>query len=83
MKRNRAKGADVAALYPVSGDPILLFNPRADDWAAHFRLEGGEIIALTSTDLVTARLLRFNLPERVAERKLLVLRATGDPIQLH
>jgi len=69
---NRAKGADIAALDPVSGDPILLFNPRADDWAAHFRLEGGEIIALTRTGLVTARLLRFNLSERVAERNLLV-----------
>jgi hypothetical protein len=72
---NRAKGADIAALDPVSGNPILLFNPRADDWAAHFGLEGGEIVALTRTGLVTSRLLRFNLPERIAERELLVFRA--------
>ena len=67
---NRAKGADIAALDPDSGDPVLLFNPRTDIWAAHFRLKSGEIIGLTKTGLVTARLLRFNLSERMAERKL-------------
>ena len=47
---------------------ISLFNPRTERWDQHFRLDGGIVTPLTDTGEVTARLLRFNLAERVVER---------------
>jgi hypothetical protein len=44
------------------------FNPRIDHWHDHFRLEGAEIEPLTEIGEVTARLLRFNSPDRLVQR---------------
>jgi hypothetical protein len=45
-----------------------LFNPRIDRWHGHFRLEGAKIEPMTEIGEVTARLLRFNAPDRVLQR---------------
>ncbi len=66
---NRAKGSDIAGL---DDDDSLtsLFNPRVDDWPEHFRRDGDIIQGLTAKGRATARLLRFNIPERIVERKV-------------
>jgi hypothetical protein len=64
---NRAKGSDIAGL-DERGSIAPLFHPRLDRWAEHFRREGRRIVGLTSKGRVTARLLRFNAPERLDER---------------
>ena len=46
-------------------------NPRSDAWRRHFQWNEGAIEPLTDIGEVTARLLDFNHPERVAFRKLL------------
>lgn len=38
----------------------------------HFRIEGTLIIPLTPEGRVTVKILRFNEPDRLAERELLV-----------
>jgi hypothetical protein len=68
---NRYKGSDIASLDPESGQLTPLFLPRTDRWDEHFRLQDGDIIALTSKGRVTVRLLRMNHPTRVRERQLL------------
>jgi hypothetical protein len=68
---NRYKGSDITSIDLVSGEAVRLFNPRLDQWSDHFRIDGGAVRALTGTGRVTVRLLRLNLPERVAERILL------------
>jgi hypothetical protein len=68
---NRFKGSDIASIDPISKKLMPLFNPRTQKWNDHFRVEGGVIIALTSVGRVTAKLLKFNLPERVEVRELL------------
>ncbi len=68
---NRFKGSDIASLDPESLQLTPLFNPRADRWDEHYRLQQGEIIALTAKGRVTVRLLRMNRPMRVRERQLL------------
>ncbi len=68
---NRSKGSDVAAINERSGEIVRLFHPRHDLWANHFQLDGHVIRALTDAGAATAGLLRFNAPERLAERSLL------------
>jgi hypothetical protein len=69
---NKSKGSDIASLDPDTGSLERLFHPRRDDWREHFRLNDGRIEPLTSIGRVTVRLLRFNLPDRIEERQLLL-----------
>ena len=50
---------------------LFLFNPRLQQWSDHFRLEEGIIMPLTPEGRVTAKILQFNLLERILERKQL------------
>lgn len=68
---NRHKGSDIASVSSVTGELVRLYNPRTDTWQEHFAIRDGRIEALTSVGEVTARLLDFNHPERVAFRRLL------------
>ena len=69
---NRLKGSDIASIDLDTGRIVRLFNPREDDWAAHFRLEGALIVPLTPEGRVTEYLLRFNTAENVELRRLLI-----------
>ncbi len=64
---NRAKGSDIAGV-DETGRIVPLYHPRRDVWAAHFRRDGRQILGLTPQGRATARLLRFNAPERLDER---------------
>jgi len=68
---NRHKGSDVAAIDSVTGEPVKLFNPRRHGWADHFQIRDAMIEPLTPEGEATARILKFNHPERIAERILL------------
>lgn len=69
---NRFKGTDLGSLDPETGQLTAFFNPRTQSWEAHFRIENGSILPLTPEGRVTAAILRFNDPERVQERLLLI-----------
>ena len=75
MQCNRAKGANLASIDPETGVRVFLFHPRRDAWSEHFRLEGAHIVGLTAVGRATARLLKFDDPERVELRS--VLRRAG------
>ena len=77
---NRQKGADVGTIVAGSGF-TRFFNPRTDSWAAHFRLSGALIEPLTPVGEATARILRFNEAERVAEREELVAQGRYPALQ--
>jgi hypothetical protein len=68
---NRHKGTDIGSLSVPTGSYLRFYNPRTDLWREHFYFNEGRIEALTEIGEVTARLLDFNNPERVAFRKLL------------
>ncbi len=68
---NRNKGSDVASIDGSSGEIVRLFHPRHDRWADHFQLDGCSIRALSDVGAATAGLLKFNVPERLAERSIL------------
>jgi len=65
---NRAKGTDVGSVFGAEQKFMRLFNPRIDRWEDHFRLREAVVEPLTEIGEVTARLLRFNSPDRVIQR---------------
>jgi hypothetical protein len=69
---NRAKGSDIASIDPDTGTLTPLFSPRTQVWIEHFRYNGPVIEARTAIGRVTIRLLRMNLPVRVAIRESLM-----------
>jgi hypothetical protein len=77
---NRQKGTDVGTLLH-SGSFTRFFNPRTDSWAAHFRLAAAIIEPISAVGEATVRILRFNDPERVAEREELVAQGRYPALQ--
>jgi|SRR5947208_3738620 len=69
---NSRKGTDLSSVDPETGGIVLLYNPRLDKWADHFRLTAARIEPLTPTGRATARLLQLNHPDRIEERALLL-----------
>jgi hypothetical protein len=70
---NSYKGSDVGSIDWSSGQQFVpLYNPRQQKWDDHFTLDGPRIQPRTNTGQVTSSLLRFNTPERIEERELLI-----------
>ena len=69
---NSRKGSDLVSIDEQTGAIEPLFHPRQNHWTAHFQLVGGRIEPRTAKGRATSRLLRFNDPDRVQERELLV-----------
>ena len=68
---NLHKGSDLGSL---SEDGVLtrFYHPRTDIWSEHFVLIGVTIEFLTDVGEVTARIFRFNHPDRLIERQNLI-----------
>ena len=68
-KAIRQKGID-----PSTGTDVRLFNPRIDDWAAHFLLnrETGEIEGQTSIGRATVEVLVMNAAQPTRARRNLI-----------
>jgi 5-methylcytosine-specific restriction endonuclease McrA len=75
---NGQKGTDIASIDPDTGHLVRLFDPRKDDWSAHFRLEGAAIVPCSAIGRVTEYLLQLNRFDRLANRGWL-LRAGRYP----
>ena len=73
---NRYKGSDIGSIVWRTGEFVRFFNPRTDQWAKHFYLDGVLLKPLTDIGEVTVRILRFNDSERILERETLI--AVGD-----
>jgi hypothetical protein len=68
---NRFKGSDLGSIDPETQKLTPFFHPRLQEWLDHFQLEGGKIVPLTPEGRVTAKILQFNLSERILEREQL------------
>lgn len=66
---NRHKGPNVGSYDPATGVLTPFYNPRAQIWEEHFRLEGALIQPLTAEGRVTVRIFGFNDAARVEERE--------------
>jgi len=69
---NRHKGSDFATIDQFTKKIVPLFNPRRQVWDEHFYFEGARIEGKTQIGQGTARLLQFNVPNRVLQRQVLI-----------
>ena len=70
---NKYKGSDIASVDPYTEDIVPLYHPRQNQWSEHFRLNDAGLIPLTPIGRVTIQLLQLNHPNRIEERKLLIM----------
>jgi len=83
---NRRKADRLTALDPDSGGQVPLFNPRQDEWGAHFAwsAEGLQVIGLTAVGRATIvalelnreRIIRIRAADQIAGRHP----PSGDPV---
>jgi hypothetical protein len=68
---NDSKNNRIAALDPVTGEVVRLFDPRHQVWGEHFgwSLEGDRILGLTPVGRATAAALNLNRPALVKARQ--------------
>ncbi|MDX2245129.1 MAG: HNH endonuclease signature motif containing protein [Bacteroidia bacterium] len=69
---NWKKGPNIGTILDSHSPIIPLFNPRTQKWFDHFETRKGHIIPKTDIGQATAKLLEFNLPERIEIRELLI-----------
>lgn len=67
---NRSKGTDLGSV--IFGRLERFYNPRLDRWSDHFEIRGATIVPRTPIGEVTARILQFDVSERLHERTILV-----------
>lgn len=70
---NWKKGPNIATLLDSSNKIVPLFHPRTQNWFDHFEVKNGLIVSKTNIGKATAKLLEFNLPERIEIRTVLTL----------
>jgi hypothetical protein len=72
-KCNGFKSSNIASIDPETGQPVLLFHPRQQQWDEHFGLDdSAEIVPLTPEGRVTVFLLRMNDNSRIHQRRMLI-----------
>lgn len=69
---NWKKGSNISTILEENGPPIPLFNPRKENWFEHFKIDEGEILAKTIVGAATIKLLGFNSPDNIIERRELI-----------
>lgn len=70
---NKYKGSDIASVDPYTQKIVPLYHPRQNQWSEHFRLNDAEFVPHTPIGRVTIQLLQLNHPNRIEERKLLIM----------
>ena len=70
------------AVDPQSGERVPLFNPRAQEWKAHFAWSEDVmvIVGRTTTSRATVAALQLNRPELLNLRR--VLHAVGEHLPI-
>lgn len=69
---NRHKGPNLAGLDPDTGHMTRLFNPRTDQWNAHFKFDGADISGTDAIGKATVTVLAMNHPQQLDVRQALI-----------
>ncbi|MCB0534097.1 MAG: HNH endonuclease [Lewinellaceae bacterium] len=69
---NSNKGTDVGTVLEKEETFVRFFNPRKHSWSDHFYLKKGRIQSKSPIGLATIKILDFNKPERILERRELI-----------
>jgi hypothetical protein len=79
IRCNKRKGPNLAGIDPESGAMVRLFNPRTDEWGAHFVCIASRIEGLTPIGRATVAVLGMNQAELVVIRQELRGLGTWPP----
>jgi hypothetical protein len=63
------KAAKFVGIDPDSGAEVLLFNPRVQKWAEHFRWDAEIVVGITPIGRATVAALKMNRPLILAIRR--------------
>lgn len=69
---NQHKGSDLTTFLDGYQDIQTLFNPRIHVWTDHFEVDNGEILPKSRAARATIKLLRFNQPDLIILRRILM-----------
>lgn len=69
---NLLKGPNLTGVDPNTKRVVRLFHPRRDKWTQHFVQDGARISGKTLVGRATVSLLRFNDPQRLELRALIL-----------
>lgn len=67
---NQHKGSDFATI--LDNEIVRLFNPRTDNWDEHYQVANGLIVSHTKIGTASIKIFRFNHPDLVILRQLLI-----------
>jgi len=70
---NIYKSSNPAGYDPATERLAPLFDPRKDNWNRHFTWVGAVLKGKTAVGRTTIEVLRINLPERMKQRRLLII----------
>jgi hypothetical protein len=79
---NRAKGARISGIDPLTGASEALFNPRTQRWSEHFAWssDGLRIVGLTATGRATVAALHLDDdPDAIAVRGYWIIAGWHPP----
>jgi hypothetical protein len=78
---NGRKHTKIADIDPLTGEKAALFNPRQQDWHAHFAWDADatQILGRTSCGRATIRALVLNRPGFINLRRLLAAAGLHPP----
>lgn len=80
---NRNKGSDVGSYLFSKERFVRFYHPRNDRWNAHFYLERGGIYPKTEIGEATVKILHFNAPDFIVDRRLLIQAGRYPGIRFH
>jgi len=69
---NLGKSSNLSGRDEETGELVALFNPRTDEWDAHFAYDGARIVGRTATGRVTVDVLNMNEEQRLRLRRMLL-----------
>jgi HNH endonuclease len=76
-KSNRVENID-----PETTELVPLFNPRIDNWNAHFRWDGYRVVGQTPIGRATVTVLDLNHPRRIQIRTAEAVFALFPPVDI-
>ena len=75
---NLHKGPNLTGVDPLTGEIVMLFHPRRDQWVDHFRFRGVLIVGVTVVGRTTIHVLAMNDWRRVELREQILARGKGE-----
>jgi hypothetical protein len=79
LECNKRKGPNIAGIDPETGQMAPLFNPRRDEWKAHFKWLGAKLVGMSAIGRATITVLDINRAPRVVVRQTLIEEGVFPP----